>query len=66
MSKQSHDPKFSPLLLLVPVPFVLAAFIPLTIDHPAPAKTERVAITTVDTDAAASAPRPSQLNLTRP
>jgi hypothetical protein len=33
MSKQSADPTFSPLLLLVPLPFVLAIFLPLEIDH---------------------------------
>jgi hypothetical protein len=33
MSKQSADPTFSPLLLLVPVPFVLATCLPLEIDH---------------------------------
>ena len=57
MSKHQSGEKFSPLLLLVPVPFVLAAFMPLTIDHPAPAKTERVAVTTVDGESAASAPQ---------
>ena len=43
MSKHSSDPKFSPLLWLIPVPFILASFLPLTIDHTAPAKTERMA-----------------------
>jgi len=58
MSKHQSGEKFSPLLLLVPVPFVLAAFMPLTIDHPAPPKTERVAVTsTVDGGSAASAPQ---------
>jgi hypothetical protein len=33
MSKQSADPTFSPLLLLVPLPFVLATCLPLEIDH---------------------------------
>ena len=33
MSKQSADPTFSPLLLLVPLPFVLATCLPLDIDH---------------------------------
>jgi hypothetical protein len=59
MSKHSSDPKFSPLLLLVPVPFVLAAFLPLTIDHPVPAKTEQVAVTSIDGEPAASAPQAS-------
>jgi hypothetical protein len=33
MSKQSADPTFSPLLSLVPLPFVLATCLPLDIDH---------------------------------
>jgi len=33
MSKHSADPTFSPLLLLVPLPFVLATCLPLDIDH---------------------------------
>ena len=42
MSKQSADPTFSPLLLLVPLPFVLATCLPLEIDHaPAPRKCSR-------------------------
>jgi hypothetical protein len=59
MSKPSTDPKFSPLLWLIPVPFILASFLPLTIEHPVPAKTQQMAATidnaTVDT--AASSPR---------
>lgn len=43
MSKQSADPTFSPLLLLVPLPFVLATCLPLEIDHPAAPKVQQVA-----------------------
>lgn len=60
MSKHSTDPKFSPLLWLIPVPFILASFLPLTIDHPAPTKAQQVAATTSDhaaADSAASSPR---------
>jgi hypothetical protein len=57
MSKHHrNDEKVSPLIWLIPVPFVLAAFLPLTIDHPMPAKTERMAATSSDTEPAASAP----------
>ena len=57
MSKhRRNDDKVSPLNWLIPVPFVLAAFLPLTIDHPTPAKTERVAATSSDSEPAASAP----------
>jgi hypothetical protein len=61
MSKHSSDPKFSPLIWLVPLPFVLAAFIPLTIDHPAPAKAQTIATASIDREPAdaASSPRPS-------
>ena len=60
MSKHSTDPKFSPLLWLIPVPFILASFLPLTIDHSMPAKPQQVAAADegakVDS-AAASSPR---------
>jgi hypothetical protein len=54
MSKHSRDPKFSPLLWLIPVPFILASFLPLTIDHPVPAKPQQMAAAT-DSDTADSA-----------
>jgi hypothetical protein len=61
MSKHSTDPKFSPLLWLIPVPFILASFLPLTIDHSAPAKPQQMAAAedsaSADRDNAASAPR---------
>jgi len=64
MSKHSRDPKFSPLLWLIPVPFILASFLPLTIDHPIPAKPQQMAAAddnaTADSatvDNAASSPR---------
>ena len=59
MSKHRKDEKYSPLLWLIPVPFILASFLPLTIDHPMPAKTERMAVVTDDSSAerAASSPR---------
>lgn len=56
MSKHDPDEKVSPLVWLIPVPFVLAAFLPLTIDHPMPAKAERMAATSSNTEPAASAP----------
>ena len=43
MSKQSADPTFSPLLLLVPLPFVLATCLPLEIDHAPAPKVQQVA-----------------------
>jgi hypothetical protein len=63
MSKHSTDPKFSPLLWLIPVPFVVASFLPLNIEHPMPVKTERMAVVSTDSEsaeAAASQPSPSQ------
>lgn len=59
MSKHSRDPKFSPLLWLIPVPFILASFLPLTIDHPMPAKTQQMAASadSATVDSAASSPR---------
>ena len=45
MSKQSADPTFSPLLLLVPLPFVLATCLPLEIDHPAAPIVRRFGLT---------------------
>ena len=54
MSKHRPDEKVSPLIWLIPVPFILASFLPLTIDHPMPAKTEQVASAH---DSAASSPR---------
>ena len=57
MSKHRPNEKVSPLIWLIPVPFVLAAFLPLTIDHPMPAKAEQMASATSDTERAASAPR---------
>ena len=59
MSKHSRDPKFSPLLWLIPVPFILASFLPLTIDHPMPAKAQQMAAATdnATSDSAASSPR---------
>jgi hypothetical protein len=56
MSKHSTDSKFSPLLWLIPVPFILASFLPLTIEHPMPAKTQQMASAS-DSDRAASSPR---------
>jgi hypothetical protein len=56
MSKHRPDEKVSPLVWLIPVPFILAAFLPLTIDHPMPTKAERVAAAGSDTVPAASAP----------
>ena len=56
MSKHRPDEKVSPLIWLIPVPFILASFLPLTIDHPMPAKTEQVASAN-DSDRAASSPR---------
>jgi hypothetical protein len=64
MSKHSTDPKFSPLLWLIPVPFILASFLPLTIDHSAPAKPQQMAAAedsanadSATRDNAASSPR---------
>jgi hypothetical protein len=64
MSKHSRDPKFSPLLWLIPVPFILASFLPLTIDHPVPAKPQQMAAAansasadSTSADKAASSPR---------
>ncbi len=60
MSKHRPDEKVSPLIWLIPVPFILASFLPLTIDHPMPAKTQQMA-SAPDSDSAASSPRlPSQ------
>lgn len=59
MSRHSTDPKVSPLVWLVPVPFVLAAFIPLTIDHSPTPKQEQVAVVSTEGESiqrAASAP----------
>ncbi len=59
MSKQSADPTFSPLLLLVPLPFVLATCLPLEIDHSraAPPKVQHMAAGQAETsDAAAIEP----------
>jgi hypothetical protein len=63
MSKHSTDPKFSPLVWLVPVPFVLAAFLPLTIDHsPAPKQQQMAAVSSdgESQERAASAPPAQQ------
>ena len=61
MSKHDPNQKFSPLLWLIPVPFVLASFLPLTIDHPMPPKTERMAVVgTDDGSPEAPASQPSQ------
>jgi hypothetical protein len=62
MSKHSTDYTFSPLLLLVPVPFVLATCLPLDLDHSraAPPKAQHVAAVSAESqpgDAPASAPR---------
>ena len=43
MSKHSEDPTFSPLLLLVPLPFVLATCLPLEINHAPAPKVQQVA-----------------------
>ena len=56
MSKHRPDDKVSPLVWLIPVPFILASFLPLTIDHPMPEKAHRVAAAS-DSDSAASSPR---------
>jgi hypothetical protein len=56
MSKQCTDYTFSPLLLLVPLPFVLAAFLPLDLDHSRAApKEQRVAAMSTDHEPAAPA-----------
>jgi hypothetical protein len=56
MSKHRPDEKVSPLIWLIPVPFILASFLPLTIDHAAPAKAQQVASVT-DGERTASSPR---------
>ena len=56
MSKHHPDEKVSPLVWLIPVPFILATFLPLTIEHPMPAKTEQMAAVS-DGHGAASSPR---------
>jgi hypothetical protein len=56
MSKNRPDEKYSPLLWLIPLPFIAASFVPLTIDHPAPAKPQRVAAATHQRAPAASEP----------
>ena len=56
MSKHRRDEKVSPLVWLIPVPFILAGFLPLTIEHPTPAKTQQMASAS-DSDSAASSPR---------
>jgi len=56
MSKHRPDDKVSPLVWLIPVPFILASFLPLTIDHPMPQKAQQVAAAN-DSDSAASSPR---------
>jgi hypothetical protein len=62
MSKQSADPTFSPLLLLVPLPFVLATCLPLEIDHSRAAtpKVQQVAAAQAQASDAA-APEPARL-----
>jgi len=62
MSKQSADPTFSPLLLLVPLPFVLATCLPLEIDHSRAAtpKVQQVAAAQAPASDAA-APEPARL-----
>jgi len=61
MSKHSTDPKVSPLVWLIPLPFVVAAFLPLDLDPSrAMYKPDRVATATADnhtSERAASAPR---------
>jgi len=59
MSKHDRNQKFSPLLWLIPVPFILASFLPLTIDHPVPQKAQRMASATdsASVEGAASSPR---------
>jgi hypothetical protein len=54
MSKHRPDEKVSPLVWLIPVPFILASFLPLTIDHPVPPKAERVASASHSPNAASS------------
>jgi hypothetical protein len=60
MSKHSSDYPYSPLLLLVPLPFVLATCLPLDLDKPRAApRPHRVAAVQADQPAvkpAASAP----------
>jgi hypothetical protein len=56
MSKHRPEDKVSPLVWLIPVPFILASFLPLTIDHPVPAKTQQMASAS-DAGGAASSPR---------
>lgn len=56
MSKHRPDEKVSPLVWLIPVPFILASFLPLSIDHPMPPKTQQMASVS-DSDSAASSPR---------
>ena len=65
MSKHQTDEKVSPLIWLIPVPFILASFLPLTIDHPMPEKAQRVATAGADSQAAASSPQPSQAHTNR-
>jgi hypothetical protein len=61
MSKRSTDPSVSPLLLLVPLPFILATCLPLNLDPSrAMYKADRVATVSHDGqrgEQAASAPR---------
>jgi hypothetical protein len=59
MSKHRPDEKFSPLSWLIPVPFIVASFLPLTIDHPSPAKPQQMAVAadSAAVDSAASSPR---------
>ena len=56
MSKHRPSEKVSPLIWLIPVPFILMAFLPLTIEHPMPVKAEQMTVATSDTGPAASAP----------
>jgi len=56
MSKHRPDEKYSPLLWLIPLPFIAASFVPLTIEHPVPAKPQRVAAATDQPAPAASEP----------
>ena len=61
MSKHSTDPKVSPLVWLIPLPFLAAAFVPLHLDPSrAMYKPDRVATATIDgrtSERPASAPR---------
>ena len=59
MSKHRREDEVSPLVWLIPVPFILASFLPLTIDHPMPPKAQQMAAAS-DSDGASSPRLPNQ------